>query len=146
HARRRRVSLGPQDPILKLEWCTTEKNGGMIGEMKDELRPIDTSTALLARLFARWEGPGRLLISVPGGMEDLADRLVEPSYFQTKAFRKVGREYRWIFGVRSDARRFVDSLLCIGSGALAADRWALGEVLLRVSLSGLETRPLSKLE
>lgn len=118
----------------------------MIGVMDEERRPITTSTAVLARLFARWEGSGRMMASVPGGMEDLADRLVEPSYFQTKAFRRIGREYRWVFGVRADAIQYVDNLLSIGSGALAADRWALGEMLMRIGLSGLETRPLSRLE
>lgn len=87
------------------------------------------------------------MASVPGGMTDLADRLVlKDGYFEGVVFRKIGKEYRNVFAIRPDARKFVHSLLYIGVGALAADRWALGEMLTRISLSGLETRPLSKLE
>lgn len=111
------------------------------------MEPITTSTAILTRLFARFEGAGELMVSVPGGMVDLAERLaLKDDYFEGIAFRKIGKEYRNIFAIRPDARKFVHSLLYIGVGALAADRWALGEMLTRISLSGLETRPLSKPE
>lgn len=112
-----------------------------------DMEQISTSTAILTRLFARFEGAGELMASVPGGMVDLADRLaIRDGYFEGVAFKKIGREYRNIFAIRPDARPFVHSLLYIGTGALAADRWALGEMMNRIVLSGLETRPLSGLE
>lgn len=101
--------------------------------------PLSTSTAVLCRLFARFEGGGELIASVPGGMSDLAYRLTGDGQFVAK---RIGRESRLVFGVRDDAKKFVRSLLCLGSGALARDRYALEEMLNRVALSGVGTRPL----
>lgn len=113
------------------------------------MQPITTATAIQARLFARFEGGGKLLCSVPGGMKDLAEKLVDPEGLQIGEpiqLRKIGKEWRQVFGVRADAIEFVGSLMCIGSRALERDRWALGEMLDRIGLSGLDTRPLSRLE
>ena len=82
-------------------------------------------------------------------MKDLAEKLVDPDGIQIGEpiqLRKIGKEWRQVFGVRADAIEFVGSLMYIGSGALERDRWALGEMMDRIALSGLETRPLSRLE
>ena len=103
--------------------------------------PLSTSTALLCRLFARFEGAGELMASVPLGMEDLSSRLGGQG-----VDKRFGREYRRVFPVSEEAREYVKSVMGLSSSVLAADRRALGEVLDRVALSGLETRPLRKEE
>lgn len=104
----------------------------------DQGYQVTTSTAILCRLFVRFEGAGELMASVPIGMDDLADRITSGG----RITRKIGREYRSLFGIDHEAIKYVKSLLCIGSGALTRDRTGLAEMLNRIALSGLVTNPL----
>lgn len=105
--------------------------------------PLTTSTALLCRLFARFEGAGELMVSVPGGMRDLAERLVDPEPGEEVIVaRRIRKESRLVFRVRDDAKVWVKGLETLSLEAMARDRWALGEVLSRIGLSGLKTNPL----
>lgn len=109
--------------------------------------PLTTSTAILCRLFARFEGSGELMISVPGGMRDLAERLVEPEPGEEViTARRFKSESRLVFRVREDARVWVKGLEGLSLWAMARDRCALGEVLSRVALSGLKTNPIRRSE
>lgn len=87
------------------------------------------------------------MVSVPGGMSDLAERLAEAEPGeQVIVARRIGREARLVFRVREDARTWVKGIETLSLEAMARDRWALGEVLSRVGLSGLKTRPLRRPE
>jgi hypothetical protein len=103
---------------------------------------INTSTAILCRLFVKYEGAGNLMASAPLGMRDLIERISSDGIKTVK----VKAEMRGFFAISEEAKWFVDSLLCIGSGALVRDSSSLREMLNRVALSGLETRALSALE
>jgi len=106
---------------------------------------ITTSTALMLRLFAEPEGAGMLMLSVPTGLRELADRVASeadvPGYD-----RVVRRKGRWVFRVEPEVWPFVEDLRNVRMEDLRKDRDPLTEVLSRIAASGWSMRPLLREE
>lgn len=112
--------------------------------MERTLRPITTQIAILARLFARLEGNGQLMASVPGSMRLLGMALVDTDSEMT---RLIPRKGRWEFHVRQDAVKWIHGLEGMPIEAIAKDQKFLRDMMVRLANFGdPQMRPLRKLE
>jgi len=106
---------------------------------------ITTSTAIMLRLFAEPEGAGMLMVSVPVGLRELADRVASepdiPGYD-----RVVRRKGKWVFSVGPEVWPFVEDVRNLDLVDLRKDRGPLTEMLSRVAASGWQMRPLLREE
>lgn len=84
-----------------------------------------------------------MIASVEAGLPELVERLLDRegvfSSFEELVVSKAGR---LVFPLRQDARKGVADLRNLDSEALARDRCAIGELLVRVGLSGWKVNPL----
>lgn len=100
---------------------------------------MDTYTAVLARLFARREGAGRFVATLPVGMRDLAEKIAVPADVGISITRQNGR---WTFMVDSDTMAIIDDARAISRKALYKDARKLLMALNVVSRMADDINPL----
>lgn len=115
--------------------------GGKVATMQPI--PLATSTVILGRLLCQREGEGFMVVSLPlmERMDSLAERLVdlEQGSYEELVVR-TGE--RLVFPLREDARALVKDLRFLSLLALHRDAAGIGELLVRVGLSGWKVNPL----
>ena len=99
----------------------------------------------MLRLVARREGAGMMVLSVPAGVKELADRVATESLLPG-ADRVAWKGGRWVFMVEPQVWSVCSDLRCIPLEVLRQDRAALTEVMSRIACSGWDLRALLREE
>lgn len=107
------------------------------------MEEISTSTALMARLLAKFEGGGVLMGSVAIGLTELASRLAVENPFGDNFGIKDGRV---TFLLREGAPRYITDVRSLSPEALHRDAPSLREVLARLGMSQYTLNPLLREE
>lgn len=108
------------------------------------MRKYTATTLLFVRLFVESEGPGFLLASVPAGLAELADRVVEGD---VEGFDlRVLKRGRWVFRLDPVLWPVQSDVRSIPREFLRRSQAEVQEALCRLRASGWETRPLLREE
>lgn len=110
------------------------------------MQSLTTSTFILGRLFLEFDGESRMIGILPSSMEELALRLIDKSgviYSERESL--VSSRGKLEFPLCDEARR-CDDLRNIPLEALHRDRCSIGELLVRVGLTGWKTNPITVAE
>lgn len=107
------------------------------------MQPLTTSSFILGRLFLEFDGESRMIGILPSSMIDLALRLIDrEGALHSVEELVVSFNGKLKFPLCSEARRCND-LTNLSLEVLLRDRCSIGELLVRVGLSGWEINPLT---
>lgn len=110
------------------------------------MQPLTTSSFILGRLFLGFDGESRMIGILPSSMIDLALRLIDrEGALHSVEELVVSFNGKLKFPLCSEARRCND-LRNIPIETLHRDRCSIGELLVRVGLTGWKTNPITVAE